>query len=127
MPDHKSILVVEDDVDLCNSILTSLSRSGYKPTGATEFKDASFRLRTVTFACVLLDMHFGTEPKGEELIELMRNRQQSLNPNTPIIVISGFLDRDLVTKIAPKIKGALVKPFDMEALLAAVGKAIGEK
>lgn len=124
MNEEKSVLVVEDDVALCNSILSTLQRNGFKPFGATELRDATLKLKNQTFACILLDIRLGAD-SGEELIEFIRERKDALNIDTPILVISGHLDRPLVSKIAKKIQGALVKPFDMNTLLECVRKHAG--
>jgi len=123
---EKQILVVEDDVELCNSILTSLHLKKYKCIGVTEVREASLRLKNQKFDAILLDMRLGSGDSGEELITFVRERKGSMNVNTPIIVISGFLDKPLVQKIAPFIQGALVKPFEMAALLEAIKKQTGE-
>jgi FixJ family two-component response regulator len=69
-------------------------------------------------------MRLGAD-SGEELIEFIRERKDALNVDTPILVISGHLDKPLIGKIAKKIQGALVKPFDMNALLESVKKHAG--
>ena len=124
MKKEKSILVIEDDIDLCNSIMSALQRSGYRPFGASELREATLKLKNQTFACILVDMRLGAD-SGEELIEFIRERKDAQNIDTPILVISGHLDKSLVAKIAKKIQGALVKPFDMNALLESVEKHAG--
>ena len=62
------------------------------------------------------------DESGEEIIEQARSRGESLNRDTPIVVISGYLDRDLVLNIAGKVQGALVKPFETSSLLEIVRK-----
>jgi DNA-binding response OmpR family regulator len=122
--DGKQILVVEDDVDVCNAILTSLSRAGYRPTGVTTAREANLKLRNQAYSCILLDMRLGEE-NGESVIELIRRRKDSPNKNTPVLVVSGHLDKDLIAKIAGQIQGAIVKPFDQKDLLAQVEKLAG--
>lgn len=117
------ILIVEDDVELCNGIMRALHREGYNPSGAVELRDAMFKLKNQKYACVLLDMKLGID-FGEELITFMRTRADLDNGDTPIVVISGNLDRELVEKIAHRIQGALVKPFDMKTLLDSVKKRV---
>lgn len=120
----KSILVVEDDVDVCNAIITALTRQGYKTTGVTTAREATFKLKNQKYSCVLLDMRLGEE-NGDLLIDFMRERKDSANTATPVIVVSGFLDKELVLKIASKIQGAIVKPFEQKDLIAMVEKLIG--
>ncbi|MGZ3694722.1 MAG: response regulator [Bdellovibrionota bacterium] len=120
----KHILVVEDDVDVCNAILDSLHRHGYKPIGVTSSREAILKLKNQQYAAILLDMRL-EKGSGEELIEFIRKRKDSVNKSTPILVVSGHLDKPLVLKIASEIQGAIVKPFDNKDLIAQVEKLVG--
>lgn len=124
-PKGKQILVVEDDVDLCNSILQTLHQKGYQPIGVTDMRDATLRMKNQKFACLIFDIRLGETESGVELIKLARDRKESLNLPTPIVVISGYLDKSLVQSIAGSIQGALVKPFESDALTDLVYKLIG--
>ncbi|HNM31537.1 MAG TPA: response regulator, partial [Chitinophagales bacterium] len=53
---EKHILVVEDDAELCNSIMKALFDQGYTPAGATDIKDAAFKLKNQKYNCILLDL-----------------------------------------------------------------------
>lgn len=125
MSKDKHILVVEDDVDLCNAVLDTLRAQGHKPLGVTDLRDATLRMKNQKYDCLIFDMRLGDAESGEELIKLARDRKESLNIQTPIIVISGYLDKPLLQSIATSIQGALVKPFEMDALVALVSKLSG--
>lgn len=117
----KYILVIEDDEGLCDSILENLQTAGYRCMGVNNLKEASFKLQNQKYECILLDMQLGAE-SGMSVIELVRSRKGSQNPDTPIVVVSGYLDKVLLKKIASQIQGALVKPFDTKMLLSTVDK-----
>jgi DNA-binding NtrC family response regulator len=119
----KHILIVEDDADLCNAMMKMLFDAEYEPHGSLTIKDAQLKLQNQAYGCIILDMRLG-ESTGEELIEFIRGGQGSLNNRTPILVVSGYLDKALVQKIAGKIQGALVKPFDTQTLLSNVKKLV---
>jgi CheY-like chemotaxis protein len=121
MSKSKNILVVDDDVDLCNSIVSALHRDGYRPTGVTTAREAIFKLTNQQYDCLVLDMRLENET-GEEVIEAIRKQKDSQNARTPIVVISGFLDKKLLVKVAKNIQGALVKPFELSKLLELVKK-----
>lgn len=118
---EKYVLVVEDEADLCSTVVKSLSSHGYTATGVNTIRDASFKLKNQTYACIVLDLRVGEE-KGEEFIEQIRTRKDYSNVATPIIVISGFLDKDLVMEIRGKVQGVIVKPFDEKSLLEILQK-----
>ena len=116
------VLVVEDDADLSQTIATALQSAGYDVTTVHNGRDAAFRLKNVKYSCILLDMNLRGEP-GENVIQLAKNGSVSANVKTPILVISANLDKDRLIRIAPQIRGALVKPFQLGPLLEQVGKA----
>ncbi|HEY8280701.1 MAG TPA: response regulator [Bdellovibrionota bacterium] len=124
MTDKMQILVVEDDKALCGSIMDALQLNGYKPTGAGDVREALAKLRNQVFGCILLDIKLGEE-SGDDLLTSIRVTNSTLNTSTPILVISGHLDKALVQKVAKHIQGALVKPFDMTVLLENVKKLAG--
>jgi DNA-binding NtrC family response regulator len=117
----KPILVVEDDLELCNAILATLHRSSYLPVGVVELREAMFKLKNQTFACVILDMRLKND-SGEDLVDFIRERKDVPNHDTPILVISGFLDKKILENIGKQIQGALVKPFEMSSLLEMLEK-----
>jgi CheY-like chemotaxis protein len=123
--EKKSILIVEDDVSLCNSILTALHKNGYQAIGATQSQEATFRMKNQKFDGLIFDMRLGNLESGADLISFARERKDSLNRDTPIFVISGYLDKPLLEKIISSIQGALVKPFDIASLLNMLEKNIG--
>ncbi|MGZ3649566.1 MAG: response regulator [Bdellovibrionota bacterium] len=118
---NKFVLVVEDDVDLCNSVEGALQNVGFRAVGAHCLRDGVLKVQSQSFICILLDMQLGAL-RGEDIIEHARNRVESLNRDTPIVVISGHLDRPLVKSLSGKVQGALVKPFDTNNLIEIVRK-----
>jgi len=123
MNKNKNILVVDDDVDLCNSIVSALHRDGFRPTGVTTAREAIFKLKNQKYDCLILDMRLENET-GEEVIEVIRHRKDSQNASTPIIVVSGYLDKPLLVQVAKDIQAALVKPFELSKLLETVKKHV---
>lgn len=121
--DEKHILLIEDDVDLCNAMLSGLHNAGYVAYAATELREATFKIKNEKYACILLDMRLG-ENSGSDLVHFIRERKDAQNTNTPILVISGHLDRPLLAKLKGQVQGALVKPFSMDALLENIKKLV---
>jgi len=68
-----------------------------------------------------MDINLGND-NGTDLIDLIRTRNDMQNQDTPILVISGFIDKVLMKKIAHRIQGALVKPFQLIALIGHIKK-----
>jgi two-component system, sensor histidine kinase len=124
MEKDKHVLVIEDDIDLCGTVVDTLKRAGYKTLGAHTSREAIMKLKNQTYHCILVDIRLGLD-SGEDLVEFIRTRKDAMNVETPIVVISGFLDKDLVSRIGKQIQGALVKPFEMKTLVDLVKKHTG--
>jgi DNA-binding NtrC family response regulator len=124
MKEEKYILVVEDEVDLCHAIAVALKKAGYKSMGCATARDAMMKMKNQTYHCILTDIRLGSD-SGEDLVEQIRDRKDLLNLDTPILVMSGYLDKGLVSRIARHIQGALVKPFEIKVLLDLVAKHVG--
>ncbi|MGZ3694233.1 MAG: response regulator [Bdellovibrionota bacterium] len=120
--EKKHILVVEDDIELLGALLKTIIAAGYAATGASNVREATFKLKNQKFTSVVLDLKLGEED-GFEVVEYIRSRK-GLNKETPIIVASGNLNAEVAKKLAGKIQGALVKPYEAVVLMDLVKKSL---
>ncbi|WP_412754935.1 response regulator [Legionella donaldsonii] len=90
MMSYSPLLIVEDDF-VCQHIYLSLLNE-YQPVLAATAAEALDCLSKQPFHCILLDLGLPDKP-GEELLPLIRSN--SLNGNTPVIVISAQVDEAL--------------------------------
>jgi len=97
-------------------MVSSLQAKGYSAIGASDVREGMFKIKNQCYVCILLDIRLGAN-SGDDLVEFIRDRKDSLNTSTPIVIVSGYLDQHVVEKIGKNIQGALVKPFEMAALL----------
>lgn len=116
------ILLVEDEPEILESASLYLTEMGYKIHSAETAIDAINKLRNQKYDVVVLDYKL-KKGTGEEVLAKMRAAKQ-LNENTPTIVTSGFLDKDLVARIGKLIQAALVKPYNLEQLETLIAKLI---
>lgn len=107
------VLIIEDDTEFANALSDALN-STYRTIKTNKASDAMVKLRNQKFAVVLVDMRLESGD-GEQVISGIRNSKDP-NVDTPVIVISAYLDAPLVKRIATQIQGVLVKPFDSSAL-----------
>ncbi len=112
---NRWLLIADDDAAFIKALTDQLSNQGFKVISALKVSEAIAKLSKQKFECVLLDMRF-EHASGEQIIYTMRS-DTVFNQNTPIIVMSGFLDPELVKRIGKQVNGFLVKPFNAEALL----------
>jgi CheY-like chemotaxis protein len=118
-----SILVVDDEPDLCELISRMLARAGHKVTCAGDGDEASRVIAKQQFDVVLTDVIM-PEKDGIEVIGELRRKQ----PNVRIVAMSGggHVALDQYLKIAKGMgaHGILQKPFSNDELLATIEAAM---
>lgn len=121
--EKKRILVVDDEVNITSMIKTRLEYTGeYEVMTLFDAKDIVLEVRSFKPDCILLDLLM-PEIGGIEVCQMLNN--DPLGITIPIIVISA-LDKN-VDKIKAYKLGVvdyLTKPFEAQALLHAVEKAL---
>jgi FixJ family two-component response regulator len=116
------VCVVDDDSSVLRALRRLLDATGFRVetfSSAEAFLESEHRGRA---DCLVLDVHLG----GQSGLDL-QERLATSGTNTPIIVITAH--DDLPTRERAARAGAvqyLRKPFDDEALLEAIHRAIGE-
>lgn len=112
----RSVLVIEDSVEFANFLADALEELELKPFVVSKPSDANFKLRNQEFKFVLLDLNLDKGTKGDGIVSAMRSRKDNLNYATPVIVVSGSIDKERALSLAGTVQGFLVKPFGVEAL-----------
>lgn len=116
----RSLLLIEDDLDLGPLLKRMLERGGYEVTLATSAERAGELIAERSFALAICDINL-PGISGLELLELIGGD----DPQLPVVIASGV--GDLATGALATERGAygyLVKPFDQEQLLITVANAL---
>jgi DNA-binding NtrC family response regulator len=117
------ILIVEDEAGLADVLLRVLERSGHEVRVAATGLEGARRYREQAADLALLDIHM-PEMDGLELLVQFR----AIAPAMPVIVMSGGTQtRGLDLLADARLLGAfttLAKPFSIDELLGAVGRAL---
>jgi two-component system KDP operon response regulator KdpE len=114
-----TLLVVEDDAALCDALATSLAASGYEVTTARSAEEAVVRADLSPPKLVLLDL---TLPGADGFHALRRLRSFT---DVPVIVLTVRDDQaDKVRALDAGADDYVVKPFDLDELLARVRAAL---
>jgi DNA-binding response OmpR family regulator len=109
------VLIVEDDPRLCEFIQEVLGSAEMEAHAETDSTQAAVRLREEKFDAVFLDVRM-PPPDGIELAQQMR--ASGLNRTTPIVIITGEGERDLMTRaFEAGANFVLFKPVDRTRLL----------
>jgi len=112
----KYILVVEDEKDIADFIGDEFIDEGFQIVKADNLKDAIFKSNNQDFALIILDIKLknGT---GDDLIKHIKNNNRHINYETPIVVTSGWLTKEIIDNVGKGINYAFVKPFDIESVI----------
>ena len=119
-PSGRRILVVDDDDEMRALLADVLSDEGYAMEGVPNGAEALIRLRTESFAAIVLDKNM-PGLSGLDLLPGLR----TVCPETPVILITAF--GDVSAYMDAMEKGAfefIFKPFRMEELLRALRRAL---
>jgi DNA-binding response OmpR family regulator len=113
-----SVLVVDDEPAICKAIRLILELEGYAVTTAASGAEALDRAATELPAVVLLDLGL---PDGDGV--RVQARLRALAPELPVVFMTA---RQRVWQAAAthQAAGALPKPFDVDGVLAAVGRVL---
>ena len=118
-----TILVVDDDPDVLESVSWLLNEYGYSVVASKNGKNAMDRLQENRIDVVLTDIKMPVV-SGIELLEEIHN----LYPEMPVILMTAYADLDMAIEAIKK--GAfdfIIKPFKAEQLFHSIGKAVKYK
>ncbi|HVU37350.1 MAG TPA: response regulator [Opitutales bacterium] len=114
------ILILDDDVDF-NSLLTDIfSQAGYDVTSEHDPQKALALIREFQFDLVVTDQRMPGISGKDFLRELKK-----VQPRTPIIMVSGFLDNDTIRELIREgVGGVFLKPLNVFSLLKRTAKLL---
>ena len=107
------VLVVEDDLSLCEALCDTLEIGGYRVISARNGTEALTKLEVVKFKLVVSDVQMPVMD-GFQLLKNMQHKYSS----TPILLMTAF---GTIPKAVEAMQAGavdyLIKPFDAEALV----------
>ncbi len=111
MLNGKTVLIVDDEKDLCEIIAIELLVTGANPVQAHTVKEALERISQGNVDLVISDIRMPGD-SGVDLLDTLRLRGDKL----PVILITGFADIS-EHEAMKRGAGAIVsKPFDLDDL-----------
>ena len=120
-----SILVVDDELDICEMVAETLKDEGYKTIVATNYDMAVDIIKNENINLLITDIWMNNNTNaGLELLTFSQN----LNPLIPVIMMSGHGNIETAMKAAKN--GAfdfIEKPFKAERLILLIEKALEDR
>ncbi len=118
-----SILVVDDDRDMCLSLIDVISLDAdYEAVSSSNPKKAIEMVRKKNYSLVIIDYKM-PEMDGLSVIKTM----QELRPSIPVIMLTAFLSTELVEEALKEgVLSVLSKFIWPDELLRQIGAAVGK-
>lgn len=110
---HMRVLVVEDEPDLLASLLQGVREDGYAADGAGDGVEGFYKAETFEYDAVVLDIML----PGMDGWEVLR-RLRKIKATPVLLLTARDAVRDRVRGLDGGADDYLVKPFDMDELLA---------
>lgn len=115
MEHRKSVLIVEDDMNINGLLKEALEKEGYICTQAFSGTEARMLLQGKRYSVILLDLMLPGIP-GEEVLKEVREKG-----NTPVIILTA---KDTIDDKVEFLRGGaddyVTKPFDIKEVIARV-------
>ncbi len=117
------ILVVDDDIDICDYMQLVLAQNGYDVKTQTDATAAIGDLKQDDYHVIILDLMM-PEINGTELIEEIRKFDKDI----AIIVFTGYPSVDTaVVSLRYKVDDYIRKPFDIDEFNKSLERILREK
>lgn len=115
-----TVLVVDDDVDFCASLVDILINRGYRAVPAGTCEEACFLLGELQPDVALVDMRL-PDSSGLEVLAYAQQR----SPHTGVVILTGYASLDsAVRALNLGAVAYLIKPCKADRLLLTVEKAL---
>jgi len=116
----KRILIIDDDMDMCNLLGRFLQRKGFETDSAFTGSKGISKFKDEFFDLVLCDFRLG-DKEGREVLKKIKE----INPRAIVIIITGY--SDIKTAVEVIKHGAfdyITKPLIPEEVLNVINKAL---
>jgi redox-sensing transcriptional repressor len=119
---QKTILIIDDDIDIVNAYTVTLSASGYKPVHALNTSDGFVMIKKHKPDLIILDIMMEQPDSGF----LFLNELKEKNITIPVILSSSIAraTANILDVSQLKIKTILQKPVDLDDLIKNIKKII---
>lgn len=122
MIDRRSILIAEDEANLCKILDAEFRRAGFAVTYVHDGAQAVDRARSSEFSIIILDVRM---PVLDGLSALREIRK--FEKDVPVIMMTAYESHDsMASALSMGATACVNKPFDLESLVALVKATLDE-
>lgn len=122
MLSSKKILIIDDDEDIVDLIQDVVSFD-FEPADTAFTADNGLKLIDQNaYDCIVLDLNI-QNINGAVVIKHIQDNPSSANHETPIIIISGYVDDAFSEKYTERFFGIVPKPFEVKQLISLIKTA----
>lgn len=114
------ILIIDDDIDMCQLLARFLKRSGFEAAFAVNGNKGIKAFQEDKYDLVLCDFRLGDKEGVDVLKEI-----KEINPQVPVIIITGYSDIKIAVNVIKQ--GAydyITKPLVPDEVLALINRAL---
>ncbi|RYY69335.1 MAG: sigma-54-dependent Fis family transcriptional regulator [Chitinophagaceae bacterium] len=118
----KHILIIDDDMDMCQLLSNFLKRKGFTASSASSGKKGLEAVKENRFDLVLCDFRLG-DMDGKEVLQQIK----AVEPSMPVVILTGYSDVKMAVEVMRL--GAfdyITKPLVPEEIIKMINKALDE-
>lgn len=118
----KKILIIDDDVELCEELREILKDEGYSAEILFEGPDAGKIIKKNVYDVIIIDYRI-SGVSGIELLRLIKDK----NIKSKVFIVSGrpFIEKILVDEnLSDIVSGFISKPFNIKTLLDKISAVV---
>jgi len=121
-PRNKTILVIEDDLDILSVIIKHLEHLGYHVITATDGMEGLKRLESDVYDLVVTDIVM-PYVSGVGVVTAIKEK----SPHIPVIAITGYGKEPEMAAMEKEVDLVLAKPFKMSVLNDHIARLLAVK
>src|SRR5579872_2541676 len=119
----KRILIIDDDMDMCNLLGRFLQKKGFETEASHSGSKGIAKFKESKFDIVLCDFRLGDKEGREVLKEI-----KQIDPQAIVIIITGYSDiKTAVDVIKAGAFDYITKPLIPEEVLNVIGRALQQQ
>ena len=116
MDDKASILIVDDDEGMCETLSDIMEDRAYRPVVAFNGYEAVEKVREAPFDVILMDIKMPGMNGVETLKEIKKTR-----PDAVVVMMTAYAVEDLIKEaLREGAYGVLYKPLDMDRMISLI-------